>query len=83
MAQGHTIQDIQREFLFVGGEIDTLVRQLNLVFEGVERGAPGRSDEVIARAVQQARALADELVAQLRDIERRLSMRARMARAAV
>lgn len=88
MAQGHTIQDIQREFLFVGGEIDTLVRQLNLVFEGVERssaesGAQGRSDEVIARAVREARALADELVSQLRDIERRLSMRARMARAAV
>jgi len=87
MAQGHTIQDIQREFLFVGGEIDTLLRQLNLVFEGVERsaerGAQGRSDEMIARAVHEARALADDLVAQLREIERRLSMRARMARAAV
>jgi hypothetical protein len=87
MAQGHTIQDIQREFLFAGGEIDTLVRQLNLVFEGVERGAEGgahgRRDEVIARAVQEARALADELVSQLRAIERRLAMRARMARAAV
>jgi hypothetical protein len=87
MAQGHTIQDIQREFLFASSEIDTLVRQLNLVFEGVERsadrGVHGRSDEVIARAVKEARALADELVSRLRAIEQRLAMRARMARAAV
>jgi hypothetical protein len=38
---------------------------------------------VISRAVSEARAMADELVGRLRAIERRLAMRARMARAAV
>jgi hypothetical protein len=86
MAQGYTIEDIQREFLVLGSEIEGLTRQLNLVFDGVERSAQrsaDRADEVIARAVVEARALADELVRQLRAIERRVAMRSRMARAAV
>jgi hypothetical protein len=84
MAQGYTIQDIQREFLVLGSEIDGLSRQLSLVFDGVERSVEqGGADDVIAHAVAEARALADELVRQLRAIEQRLAMRARMARAAV
>ena len=41
MAQGYTIQDIQREFLVLGSDIDGLSRQLELVFDGVERSAHG------------------------------------------
>jgi hypothetical protein len=88
MAQGYTIQEIQQEFLFLGSDIDSLARQLASVLEAVQRAAERRSagervDEVIARAVTETRALADELVDRLRAIERRLAMRARMARAAV
>jgi DNA-binding transcriptional MerR regulator len=88
MGQGYTIQEIQQEFLFLGSDIDGLARQLASVLEAVQRAAerPGageRADEVIGRAVTEARALADELVGRLRAIERRLAMRARMARAAV
>jgi len=87
MAQGYTIQEIQQDFLFLGSGIDGLARQLEDVLARVEhavqqRGA-ARADEVIARAVSEARALADELVGRLRALEGRLAMQARMARAAV
>jgi hypothetical protein len=87
MAQGHTIEDIQREFLFVRGDIDALARQLAQVLSGIERVAAGSaqasSDEILRRAVQDARAVAEQLIGKLRAIEQRLSMRARMARAVV
>jgi hypothetical protein len=87
MGQGYTIQEIQREFLFLGSDIDGLSRQLqellDRIGEAAEDGGSGAGDEVLARAVGEARTLADELVGQLRAIERRLAMRARMARAAV
>lgn len=88
MAQGYTIQEIQHEFLVLGGDIDGVARQLERVLDTVQRvadqrGAGERADDVIARAVAEARALAGELVERLRAIERRLAMQARMARAAV
>jgi DNA-binding transcriptional MerR regulator len=88
MAQGYTIQEIQDQFFFLSSDIDALARQLKQVLESVGRaveqsGAAGRSDEVIARVVAEARARADELIDRLRAIERSLAMRARMARAAV
>jgi DNA-binding transcriptional MerR regulator len=87
MAQGHTIQQIQEE-LSLGGDIDALARQLKSVLESVMRAVALQEpaehpDEVVARAVAEARGLADELVGRLRAIERRLAVRARMARAAV
>lgn len=87
MAQGHTMEDIQREFLFVRGDIDELARQITQVLAGFERVANGGEravgDEVLGRAVQDARAVAEQLIGKLRAIEQRLSMRARMARAVV
>lgn len=87
MAQGHTMEDIQREFLFVRGDIDELARQITQVLAGFERVANGSErasgDEVLGRAVQDARAVAEQLIGKLRAIEQRLSMRARMARAVV
>jgi hypothetical protein len=88
MAQGYTIQEIQQEFLVIGSDIDSLARQLERVLEAVSsaverRGAGERADEVIARAVSEARSLAGDLIGRLRAIEGRLAMRARMARAAV
>lgn len=88
MAQGYTIQEIKQEFFFLASELDGLTRQLKHVLVGVERaverrGAVERADEVITRAVVEAKALAEELITRLRAIETGLAMRARMARAAV
>jgi DNA-binding transcriptional MerR regulator len=93
MAQGYTIQDIQREFLCLRSDIDALARQLTQVLttldQAVAESASSRldgaavGDEVFGRAVADARQSADVLVEKLRAIEQRLAMRARMARAAV
>ena len=88
MAQGYTIQQIQEEPIFLGSEIEALARQLRGVVQAMERAAALRADEarpddVMARAIAEARALADDLIGRLHAIEQRLAMRARMARAAV
>lgn len=88
MAQGLTIEEIQQEFPFLGGDIDDLDRQLNRVFAGIEQISsratkPGSADQVLRKAVTEARAAAEELISKLRSIEERLVMRARMARAVV
>ena len=88
MIQGYTIHEIQSEFLFLGGDVDGTARQVSDLLATMERAIGGgvhgeSSDEVLARAVQEARGFADELVSRLRAIERRLAMHARMARAAV
>jgi DNA-binding transcriptional MerR regulator len=86
MAEGYTIQEIQDEFLFLGSDIDGLARQLRQVLTSIERAGSASADvadDVVMRAVAEVRDLADELVSKLRAIERRLAMRARMARAAV
>jgi hypothetical protein len=88
MAQGLTIEEIQREFPFFGGDIDELSRQLMKVFSGIEQATSGElqadaSDRVLQRAVEEARAAGEELIRKLRAIEERLLIRARMARAAV
>ena len=88
MAQGHTIQEIQRDFLFLGSDIDGVSRQLKKLLDRIEsaaaeRGAGEPADEVVSRAIAEARSLTEDLVDRLRAIERRLAMRRRMARAAV
>jgi hypothetical protein len=99
MAQGYTIQDIQRELISLRTDIDALGRQLTAVLstmedavrasgaQGVEAGrgdSPARyGDAIAARAIVEARAVAEALIEKLRAIEQRLAMRARMARAAV
>ncbi len=88
MAQGLTIEEIQREFPLLGGEIEQLSRQLTKVFSSIEHVAradsrPESADRVLQRAVADARAAADELIRKLCAIEQRLAVHARMARAAV
>jgi DNA-binding transcriptional MerR regulator len=84
MEQGFTIEEIQREFLFVRGDIEALNRQLVRVYGAVEEALSTRGgDEFVTRAFKEARELGEELVSKLEAIERRLSMRARMERAAV
>ncbi len=88
MGQGFTIEEIQRELLFVRGDIDALGRQLARVYAAIaaaieERSGETGSDPHIARALEEARALGSDLLSKLESIERRLSMHARMARAVV
>ena len=88
MAQGYTIQDIQREFLFLGSEIEALVAPAQAACStGVERSArarraSARTRSSRARWPKHARS-PTSWSRRLRAIERRLAMRARMARAAV
>jgi hypothetical protein len=84
MGQGFTIQEIQKEFLFVRGDIEALGRQLNRVFDSIDEALLERSgDELAERGLEEARQLANDLVSKLEAVERRLSMRARMERAVV
>jgi len=85
MSQGFTIEEIQKEFLFVRGDIEALGRQLARVFDAIEEALVERAggDELAEHGLEEARVLATELVTKLEAVERRLSMRARMARAVV
>ena len=84
MHQGFTMEEIQKEFLFVRGDIDALSRQLKRVYQAIEDALQDRADDAgVGDALQDVRELGKELVQKLEAIERRLTMRARMARAAV
>lgn len=82
MAQGFTIEEIQSRFLFVGGDIEALSKEIDRLMAQLER-AQGTADSLVRREVDEARRLASSLVEKLRDVERRLTMQARMERAAV
>ena len=86
MAQSFTIEQIQREFLFVRGDIEELERTLGKVFEALESTVEERAKEPIGRLVMTeihgARRIAKDLVEKLTEIETRLIARAQMSRAA-
>lgn len=84
----YTIEQIQREFLFVRGDIEELERTLERIFSSLTAASkPQKSGEgrtsVAARELSDARAIAAELVAKLASIETRLTMQARLQREAV
>jgi DNA-binding transcriptional MerR regulator len=88
MAQGFTMEEIQKEFLFVRGDVEALERQLERVYGAIEsaldeRQKQGGADPLVARQLDEARELGNELLSKLEAVERRLTMRARMARAVV
>lgn len=84
MARGFTIDEIQREFLFVRGDIDALGRQLDRVYGAIDRASKERgSDPLVAQGLGEARRLGRELLERLEGLESRISLRARMAKAAV
>ena len=87
MAEGLTIGEIRKEYLFLG-DIDGVARQLSQLLTSVEAVIARRAeteavDDVASRALTEARELSEQLITKLRAIEQRLAMRARMARAAV
>ena len=84
MSQGFTMEEIQREFLFVRGELEELSRTLERLYAGLERALESRGgDELAERKLTEAREAGADLMRRLDEIEQRMSMRARMQRAHV
>jgi len=87
MALDYTIEEIQREFLFARAEIEETERTLHRAIDNLARAIDERTDSYAARRLQidldQVRALARKLVDDLTGIEERLTMQARLRRAAV
>jgi len=88
MAQGFTMEEIQKEFLFVRGDVESLERQLERIFDAMDGalthgGRVRGGDPLVERQLAEARELGARLLETLEDVERRLTMRARMARAVV
>lgn len=83
MADDYTIEEIQREFLFVRGDIEDLERTLAKVFEALRGAVKERKSETVGRAVANdlatAEALGRDLVAKLGQIEERLMARVTQA----
>ena len=79
MAQDLTIEEIQRQFLFVRGDVEALQQTLESIFDvlervGRERAQGSMSFRAITADVNRARVLADELLDRIEDLERRLSL---------
>jgi DNA-binding transcriptional MerR regulator len=86
MAENFTIEEIQREFLFVRGDIEDLERSIAKVFEALREAAKERRSETAGRAVQNdlatAEQLASDLLAKLTMIEDRLMAQAQLQKRA-
>ena len=86
MAQNLTIEEIQREFLFVRGDIDELERRLDKIFATLRDATRHERSEPVARAVsadiQVAETHARDLLQRLNQLEGRLQSRARAERRA-
>lgn len=84
MSQGYTIDEIQREFFFVRGDVEELSRNLEKVWASIDQLLERRGGDALAeRQLDEARALGAQMLEAIDAIEQRMSMRARMARAAV
>ena len=85
MAEDWTIEQIQKEFLFVRGDIEELERTLQKVFNAIEGAAKERASEATGHAaigeLAGARRIASDLIDKLTSIESRLVARARLTRA--
>jgi hypothetical protein len=87
MADDLTIEQIQREILFVRGDIEELERVLGRIFENLGEAAktksrPGVGGRAVSHDLAGARSLAKELVQKLEAIEARLTARAEADRSA-
>jgi len=89
MAQGFTIDEIRSRFSFLSSDIGELKKELGRVLGqldgtlGGNAAAPAMGDSLLKREIEEAHRLAHLFIEKLRDIERRLTVVARMERAAV
>ena len=86
MAQNFTIEEIQREFLFVRGDIEDLERCIAKVFEALREASREQRSETTGRAIAHdlaaAEGLAGDLLAKLTMIEERLMAQAQLQKRA-
>ncbi|MBX3181396.1 MAG: hypothetical protein KIT72_14035 [Polyangiaceae bacterium] len=82
MAESYTIEQIQREFLFMRGDLDQLTRTLGSLFQTLDRVMDERRTDPVAalaeRDVLEARGLGARLVERLTQVEQRLTSRAKI-----
>jgi hypothetical protein len=82
MAESYTIDQIQREFLFIRSEVEQLESMLSRIFKKLEGVLKERKTERVTSAVQRdvgdARSLSKELMARLEAIETKLTSRSRL-----
>ncbi len=87
MAQGFTIDEIQREFLFARSDIEEVERCLERVIDGLEKAVADRTGPIVARNLQkqvdEVRRAAEDVVARLTHIEHGLTTQARLRRHAI
>jgi hypothetical protein len=83
MAESYTIDQIQREFLFIRSEVEALESMLGRIFKKLDGVLKERKTEKVTSAVQRdvvdARSLSKELMARLEAIETKLTSRSRLA----
>jgi len=76
MANDYTIEQIQREVLFMRSDLELLERTLGGIFHKLEGTLKGQRSDVLARLVTRkandAKALSSELITRLEAIERQL-----------
>jgi hypothetical protein len=87
MADDLTIEQIQREILFVRGDIEELTRVLSRIFDSLAEATKtharaGVTGRAVSHDLAGARSLAKELVQKLEAIEARLTARAEHSRSA-
>ena len=82
MAESYTIEQIQKEFLFIRSDVEQLEQLLESIFEKVDGVLRARkrehSAQTVARDVVDARSLSRDLLVRLAAIETKLTSRARM-----
>jgi hypothetical protein len=88
MADDLTIEQIQREILFVRGDIEELERVLERIFEVLgdatkSHGRAGVAGRGVSNELAGARSLAKELVQKLEAIEARITARSEQSRSAM
>jgi DNA-binding transcriptional MerR regulator len=87
MAQNYTIEQIQREFLFIRSDLLELEQMLSSIFKKLDAILRERkrkaSTQVVVHEVSSARALGKDLVARFEAIESRLTNQAKIERVAV
>ncbi|MDX2053739.1 MAG: hypothetical protein SFV15_15160 [Polyangiaceae bacterium] len=87
MAESYTIEQIQREFLFMRGELEQLSVTLESVFGKLDGVVRERREEsavrIVAREVGEAKSISKDLMLRLSAIEKRLTSRTNVQSVAV
>jgi hypothetical protein len=88
MLATYSIEELQREFLFVRADVEELEGTLERIFLALSTAVKSTrtadaSPRVVMRELSDARALAADLVAKVTSVETRLTMQARLQREAI